>query len=164
MRYTQANKDRINLRVAVSADRDVIFNWRNDENTRRYFRDTAPIKYETHTEWFSEVLASDDQDLLIGEVGGVSTGVLRYDYYQDRAAVSIYMAPGRAGSGLGSETLRQGTFWVSEHRPDTRWLVASIYPENSASVRAFEKAGYIAGARTAEFLVYERDLRDMGRR
>jgi UDP-2,4-diacetamido-2,4,6-trideoxy-beta-L-altropyranose hydrolase len=164
MRSTRSDKERIVLRAAVSTDRDVIFEWRNDENTRRYFRDAAPVKHETHVAWFAGILESDDQDLLIAESSGEPAGVLRYDYEKEGAEVSVYMAPDQAGNGLGSETLRQGTSWVASHRPEIRCITALIHRDNAASVRAFEKAGYISGEQSDEFVVYERPLADSDRR
>ena len=47
------------------------------------------------------------------------------------------------GSGLGVEVLRTFTRDVVFARPDTHACVAGVEPENTRSLRAFEKAGFV---------------------
>lgn len=131
------------LRPAQAADCDSIWQWRNDEGTRRYIPDPAPIPLESHREWFAGVLAGKRPvDLLIGEMAGEPVGVLRFDHAGPVATISVYLVPGRANRGEGRALLRAGYDWLALHRPATQEIEALVLEGNAASHRAFGAAGY----------------------
>jgi len=133
---------RIHIRPANEQDCDSLYQWRNAEETRRYVFDSACIPLETHRTWFLNALANPDRIVLIGEIDGRPVGVVRYDCRCEEALVSVYLVPGMTGQGVGAELIRCGTRWLREHRPEIRRINAEIMGENSASMRAFEQAGY----------------------
>jgi len=132
----------IRMRSAMPEDCDSIHEWRNAEETRRYIFDAEPIPYETHRSWFHKTLDNPDRILLIGEIDGKPVGVVRYDLAGSEALISVYLVPGGQGQGVGSQLIRCGSSWLRENRPEIRVVNAEIFPENIASVRAFESAGY----------------------
>jgi phosphinothricin acetyltransferase len=60
--------------------------------------------------------------------------------YRDTAEVTVYLAPGATGRGLGAAALRH----VDEHATAAglHALIAVVCAENDASLRAFERHGY----------------------
>lgn len=144
---------RITLRRAGPEDCDAIYEWRNAEETRRYIFDKTVIPLESHRAWFRKTLGDPGRILLVGETDGRPVGVLRYDFTGDAALISVYLVPGQAGRGVGSELIRSGSRWIREHRPEITKVIAEIFRENQASVRAFEQAGY-----TEHHLTYEEVL------
>ena len=146
--------DPIQLRRASAADCDALHAWRNTEQSRRYSGDPSPIPLERHRAWLARVLDDPQTALLVGQREGKAVGVLRYDVEGPRAVVSIYLAPGMHGQGIGAALLRAGTDWLREHRPDVREIRAEIRRDNAASMRAFESAGY-----TPESAIYTLDTR-----
>ena len=132
----------IAIRRAEASDMRLTHEWRNTERTRRYFRDPQPVALADHQRWFDTTLAAQDRDLLIGESAGEPIGVLRFDHHDDRAEVSIYLAPERTGRGLGGQLLRAGMGWISRARPATRTIEADVLADNIASHRAFVAAGF----------------------
>jgi UDP-2,4-diacetamido-2,4,6-trideoxy-beta-L-altropyranose hydrolase len=80
--------------------------------------------------------------LLIAEDGRGPIGVLRYDFKESVATVSIYLVPERHGQGAGSVLLRLGEEWLARHRPDARRIEADVLAANSPSMVAFAEAGY----------------------
>lgn len=132
------------LRLAQATDCEAVLAWRNAEETRRESHDPRPIDAEAHRAWFQRVLQDPDTALLIGERGGEPVGVLRYDLQgrSGRALVSVYLVPGRHGSGLGGALLRAGSRWLREHIPAVARLRAEIRPGNLRSVGAFAESGY----------------------
>jgi len=136
------NSVALTLRRAVVADRESMFEWRNNETTRKFFFDPAPVDWETHVAWLDRLLSDEYVYLLLGEVAGEPVGVLRYDVVGDFAEVSVYLVPGRSGLGLGPKLLTEGTDWVRRNVVGVRHLKARIVCENRASFRAFEKAGF----------------------
>lgn len=130
------------LRLACADDSKNVFEWRNDERTRKYSGDGDFISLEQHERWFTAMLIDSARKMLIAEEGGVRVGVVRYDIAGDKAEVSIYLVPGNSGRGLGESILVAGEAWLSRACPDVRELRAVVRRENAASLRIFESAGF----------------------
>lgn len=131
------------LRDAVKDDAEKVFEWRNAESTRRYFRDPSPIDLSSHIDWWQRTLTQPDRCLLIGAVAGHDVGVVRLDFNgKAEAEVSIYVAPEMTGLGLGVALLRATTAWVEQKLHSVSRLRADIDPENRQSAHAFKTAGY----------------------
>lgn len=130
------------LRRASLEDCDPIYEWRNAQETRRYIFNAEPIPLEAHRDWYLKTLENPNRILLIGEIDNKPVGVLRYDFTDKEALVSVYLVPGGQGQGVGSQLLRCGSQWVRENYPHISFINAEIFRENIASLRAFESAGY----------------------
>lgn len=137
------------LRPAKPADCRPIWQWRNDEETRRQSLDSSFIPYEAHERWFAEALASDRRKLYVVLVESPNAcviereaaGVVRLDLDGSRGTVSIHLAPGHRGRGLGTAALRALANLAFEELAMGE-LVASVKQDNRASLAAFEKAGF----------------------
>jgi len=133
----------LRLREARLEDCGAVHAWRNDEQTRSFSHDPRPIPYENHERWFRQALANPERIMLIGEAEGSAVGVLRYDLEQDKAIVSINLAPEWRGRGLGTLLLRSGTEWMRVHHPAVREIRAEVLFQNKASHTVFVDAGYV---------------------
>lgn len=132
----------LSLRPAVLDDAERIFAWRNSEEVRRVSFDQREIGWEEHLRWLHGVLANPDRHLLIAEQDGEPVGVLRFDVAEDAAEVSVFLAPGLSGKGLGTAVLRSGVQWARERLGGVARLTARVRPGNEASLRVFGKAGF----------------------
>jgi RimJ/RimL family protein N-acetyltransferase len=133
----------LHLREALWEDCGAIHSWRSDEQTRSFSHDSRPIPYEIHERWFRDALANPERIMLIGEAKGSAVGILRYDLQQERAIVSINLAPEWRGRGLGARLLRIGTEWMRCHYPAVREIRAEVLYQNKASHAVFADAGYV---------------------
>ena len=133
----------VRVRLARAEDAERVFEWRNAEKTRRFFRNPNPLSLAEHLEWFQRTLLDSKRLLLIGEVDAEPTGVLRYDLNNDSAAVSIYLNPALHGRGLGARLLAAGEHWLQETRPDIQRICAEVLSNNVSSRRLFIEAGYV---------------------
>ena len=88
------------------------------------------------------MLADPERELLIAEEAGRPIGVLRSDIAAGRALVSIYLRPGLGGRGLGVRLLLAGEAWLCRERGDVQALEARIRSDNTASMAAFQAAGF----------------------
>lgn len=134
----------IQIREVTDADCEAVFCWRNSPEVREYFFCPELIPWEEHQRWFSRVQEDPDRVLLIGEVKGLPVGVVRYDLSGSGALVSVYLVPGRLGSGFGAPLLRAADQWLRQNRPAVQSINAEILPGNEASRRVFAAAGYAA--------------------
>ncbi|MFO1341402.1 MAG: UDP-2,4-diacetamido-2,4,6-trideoxy-beta-L-altropyranose hydrolase [Burkholderiaceae bacterium] len=134
----------LTVRPATASDSGFVHAGRNAEAVRRVSRSHAPIAADAHQRWFDAALADPCRRLLIGLLGEQSVGVLRWDLDTDGvgAEVSLYLAPGHAGQGLGPELLAAGEAWLRRERPGPCALRAEVLAGNVASLHLFEQAGY----------------------
>lgn len=147
-------REPLSLRPARPEDCDDIWAWRNDERTRRHALDPAAVSLDQHRRWFSASLDNADRIILIAETGGIPVGVLRYDRAGECVTISVYLVPGKEGRGEGARLIRAGTDWISQRWPDVGMIDAEILDANTASIHAFESAGF-----HPHLSHYRRDLR-----
>lgn len=130
------------LRCATSQDTQNLYDWRNNEETRKNSHNTEIIEFSTHTQWVKDSLKNPARNLLIAEAEGVPFGVLRFDYEGKIATISIYLAPEFIGQGWGSGLLKTGSSWVKKNRPDIDIIHAYIKDDNLRSRKTFLSSGY----------------------
>lgn len=138
----------LTVRAATAADSAFVHEGRNADSVRRVSRSSAPIAWADHQRWFEAVLADPSRRLLIGCLDAEPVGVLRYDLAPDgrRAEVSLYLAPGREGQGLGAELLAASEAWLRREHPGVCTLVAEVLAGNRSSLQLFEQSGYAASS------------------
>jgi UDP-2,4-diacetamido-2,4,6-trideoxy-beta-L-altropyranose hydrolase len=130
------------LRRADMSDAQQLHVWRNDETVRRLSLNTAPIAFEDHAAWLAAKLDEPNHFHYIAEQAGAPCGAIRFDIADGAARVSIVVAPHQRGTGLGARILAAGEKKILAARFDVSRFIADIRPENSASRRLFERAGY----------------------
>ena len=129
----------IALRGAGAKDIGEVFDWQNDSETRRYFRNPSAPNRNEHNSWWAQRLARPDPAINIVTCNGEPAGLVRLDPDPEGFEVSILVAPGFRGKGIGGAALRL----LRRLEPDATF-VASVHPQNLGSVALFAKAGYIA--------------------
>lgn len=137
------NEAALRLREVRRADRDILFQWANDPETRRQAFHTEPIPYEDHIAWFEHVMADKTVHQYLLCRGDILLGQIRLNVEDGRALISYSVSPENRGKGCGAEMLR-----LLERRIAsaplcgiTR-LVAQVKYGNIASAKTFEKCGY----------------------
>ncbi len=130
------------LRVAGGAD-DRDFYWRvnGDVGVRQNSLRPQAIAWETHCTWWERNSTAADIALYVVMAGDVRVGVLRLNGLgTDELTVSLAMLPEWRGRGFGAEAIKAA---VSAARAfEARELKAVCKVENTASVKAFRKAGF----------------------
>lgn len=133
----------LRVRRAAREDSDLMYRWRNDPVTRIVSRNPEEIGPKQHAVWLQRTLVDKDRLLLIGEVGQIPAGVVRFDRLEaDKVAVSVYVDPEVHGLGLGEALVKAG------EEAARAWLGKAVVFEthvlggNTRARRAFEGAGY----------------------
>lgn len=133
----------LTLRSATVNDAAMMYSWRNHPLTRRVSRETGEIFWVDHLEWLSRTLASEEHCLLVGRVGQIDIGVIRFDTTDNgESEVSLYLDPALHGLGLGRSLLLAGEKHLLAHYGTIRQFVATVLPGNEGSTRLFESSGY----------------------
>ena len=142
MRVVNALTISIELRPARQDDCEVLFKWRNTEETRRFSGNNDPIDFEKHAKWFANALEDENRIILIGEVEGKAVGVLRFDRHEKSATISVYLVPGHHGNGIGGQLIACGNAWLGANWPELEQVEALIMERNAPSVLVFTEAGF----------------------
>ena len=129
---------------ATFSDMDWLFVCRNQPELYRHGFTPREVSWREHSEWFAECLDSPNSyRIFIIMLAKTQAGMVRLEKTPfDEAEISIYVLPSEQGSGIGSKAIEIASKWALNE-----WgalgVSAFVGHENAASLRAFEKAGYI---------------------
>lgn len=133
---------RITLRDVHQEDEKLLLAWRNDELTRAMSVGRRALSARAHHTWFQNNRPSS---MWIGvDKTGADVGVFRGDPNgtDNCYEVAITIGPEHRGRGIGTALIKQGTLAL-RYRCNARLCEAKIRIENAASIRAFQRAGYL---------------------
>ncbi len=133
----------LTLRRATAADARLLWEWVNDSVTRASAFQSEPITWADHQRWFAGRLQASDCEMFVAEENGVAVGQIRFDRSGGEAEVDISVAPACRQRGLGVTMLREASVQLQRRHPRVA-IVARVKPENRASLRTFEQAGFVA--------------------
>lgn len=135
---------RLRLRAADWEDRQVLFDWANDPDTRAQAFESGPIGWEGHLDWLRTRLSDPNcTRIFIAEGdGGAQVGQIRFDRSFDAAEIDYSVTPDERGSGLGVRLIESGCRRIHALWPDVPRVVALVKRENLASMKSFERAGF----------------------
>jgi UDP-2,4-diacetamido-2,4,6-trideoxy-beta-L-altropyranose hydrolase len=142
----------VTIRAATTDDRQRVYWWRNHPAIRAAAIDASEISWETHDRWFDVVLRDPDRHLLVAEHRDTPIGVIRYDLDRTTAVaeLSIFLAPGALGLGLGHPVLDAANAWLTTNEPEVRRIRAHVLGSNTRSLKLFESAGFRTQRTTLE--------------
>jgi L-amino acid N-acyltransferase YncA len=114
-------------------------------STRLSTADTAEVTIESKRAWF-ERHTPDRRPILVHEAGGEVAAWVSFEpfygrpAYEHTAEISIYLAPGHRGRGLGRRLLHEAVALTP--RLGIKTLVAYIFSHNEPSIRLFRSLGF----------------------
>lgn len=138
----------LTIRLATREDIRLLWEWANDRETRAASFSSEQIPWDRHVEWFEKTMHNQNCRLYIVTSGkSEPIGQIRFDIENPgTAVVSIGIAKPMRNRGYGARALELALRQFSNDA-DVKQVIAYVKPENSQSMRAFEKAGF---AKTAE--------------
>lgn len=133
----------LRLRPVEETDCRLLWEWANDADVRDASFSSAAISWDEHLAWFTKKLHDERSLMLIGtDEQGTPIGQIRLDKTQDREAdVDLSVAREKRGAGYAS-CLIEKAVQVAFAEKDLFRLNAFVKTNNSASLRAFEKAKF----------------------
>jgi sialic acid synthase SpsE/RimJ/RimL family protein N-acetyltransferase len=129
----------------------MVWQWRNDADTRRNSFHSEVKEYATFRKEFDRYFCFTDLPPLFVRMGNKRVAVLHFAPYEDplddkrdskrrSAEISINIAPGYRGQGLGRRCLKAVQPWIKQQGYEA--LVAEVKIENERSQKAFIGAGF----------------------
>lgn len=152
----------LSMRRMNASDKDLIFKWANDTETRNNSFTSSKITENEHHKWFFQKLGDPDAKYFIALWKGQEAGFIRFDRKEDHTLIGINIAPTYRGQKLSSSLLKMACrYYVSD--TVSSLILAYIRSDNIASKRAFEGAGFIYRSKKNveghEALVYELSIK-----
>lgn len=160
------------LRQAERADKKLIFDWANEEETRKNSFSSEPILWEEHEKWYEDVIASEDTRLFVCMDFLKPVGQVRISKTETgEEKISYLVGKESRGNGLGKkmlllleEELRKRRKKEKEEAKKTV-LYGEVKKENIASVKTFQGLGYtevfpVGGS--AEVCYFQKEIGEEG--
>ena len=132
----------VTLRDARDDDADRLLRWRNDPDAVRFSgTGRAVTSSSEHARWLAAARDDPDVHILIAEADGTAVGQVRLDVRDHVGTVSISVAVEHRGAGRGSAML-ENLVALAARDSAISSLKALVHPDNAASLRIFERAGF----------------------
>jgi UDP-2,4-diacetamido-2,4,6-trideoxy-beta-L-altropyranose hydrolase len=136
------NSKHLTLRDVTERDRELIWQWANDEETRKASYFQANISWDDHVRWFDSVQRQQNHKFYIVSNGYEKpVGQIRFAIDGKEAIVSFSVALEFRRSGYGKEILIKAAKKLFNETTIDQ-ILAYVKSENMLSLRVFQKAGF----------------------
>lgn len=139
------------IRRATDSDLRDLWEWRNDQLTREMSVNAEPVPLDVHSAWYARALRDPRRLIYIGEVGAQKIGMARFDLRDNETEVSINLNPAVRGRSLAALFLMASIFEFDRKEVP---LLATIRKKNAASIRCFERCGFLKYREDDQFIFY----------
>ena len=134
----------LSIRKAQKEDMHLLFEWANEPLTRANSTTQGEILWEDHQAWFLRKLDDPNCFVYISAYQSQPVGMLRMDCQDLVATISYSIDKSHRGKGLGKKTLEAGiNLFLKESSHAVTKIEALVKPNNIASVKTFEKLGFL---------------------
>ena len=147
----------VSVRLANLSDSKEVFNWRNDNTTRKMSHTNEIIDWQEHNHWFDSNLESKSQYLLICYIEGTHKKVaaVRFNLQNNIAIISINLSPSMRGKGFAVPCLNEAIDYFISKFSSLSIIEAEIKSVNLASIKAFEAVGFVLNRQDKEIQYYK---------
>lgn len=145
----------VRLRRISESDKELLFRWTNDPETRKQSFSTQPVPWENHVSWFQRKMEDPGCYHYLMLDGDEPVGVVRLDRLsetgEDRGRdshgryaylISVNIAPQMRGRGYGKSMYRLIEKQALAEIPDSSYIRAEVKIGNLPSRKSLEATGY----------------------
>lgn len=139
------DKEKVNLVPVTMKDMDLLFEWVNDDECRRYAFNSNKIAFHEHKKWFLDRINDENCIMFFYACNNVYIGQVRVEIKDAIGYIDYSIKKEYRGRGHGTQILEllENKFLALNNLP-IKYLAGEVKVDNSASQRIFEKLGYIA--------------------
>lgn len=141
---------RLRLRPATFSDAKVLFEWRNDPETRSASHNQEKFSFDSHVGWLKKSLKEKNRIIYIAEIDKIPVGTVRTDLDESVYKLSWMVNPKYRGQGIGKRMV------VLLAKQISNPICAEIKSGNLASSRIAEACGMILKSKRNNILYYFR--------
>jgi len=138
----------VQLKPVQKNDSDFLLQIRNDPTSYSQFKNATPVSPHEHKQWFQSQLQKSDPMIHVAWLGENRIGSVRMD---SNNIISVNLHADYRGKGHGTTVLRLAVdhFFQVNKAP---FIIAHIKKNNTASIQAFQKAGFVFESEEDEFV------------
>lgn len=130
------------LRPATINDSKLLFDWRNEYDTRMNSFNQKEITWKEHSSWLSKELNNPNESIFILIKGNESIGQVRLSKENNEVTISYSIDKSFRGQGFGNIILQLAEKEAYRKHGKVQ-LVALVLKENVASQMIFKKNDYL---------------------
>ncbi len=149
------------LRPLRSDDLPLTLAWRNREEARIWFKNSAIISADMHGAWFKAYESKDSDYVFIIEAGQIPVGqasVYNIDMATGSAEIGRFLAaPEHSGKGHVNAACA-ALMTLCKDALSLRHLYLEVLPNNHRAIRLYEHHGFVTTQRQDQLLRMERSL------
>lgn len=145
------------FRRATIEDCDLLFEWANEPAVRQNSFNSEKIKYEDHVKWFENKISLLNCLIFICEDEGKPVGQIRIEKEENQGLINFSVDGNCRGKGYGKKMLEDIGEALIQEKSGVTELIGRVKPENTASRKAFEGAGY-SKIELSEFIEYHKKV------
>mgnify|MGYP003616178143 CR=1 FL=1 len=138
--HSKYNKN-ISFRKVSMDDMMLVYEWATEKGARENSFFSKEISIEEHKSWFKNKVEDKDSQMLIAMLENKPIALVRYDKIENNLTVGINIDKKYRGKSLGVDLLVKSREELEKEF--VLPILAYIKKENIASIKTFEKAGYI---------------------
>jgi UDP-2,4-diacetamido-2,4,6-trideoxy-beta-L-altropyranose hydrolase len=151
------------LRNANESDLLKTFQWAGNAELRKFSFNTRLVKFEEHRNWFINKLNNNNCFYYLGILNDEIFGSIRFDIEDNKAKISYLVDPLHQNNGLGTILLKKGlNLFTAQSGGKIAHIYGEVFSENLASIKAFQKLGYIVEVDSSVNIVkFKKELPDV---
>lgn len=148
---------KIQFKKISKADISIMFQWANDEETRKNSFHMASISFEEHKQWFEQKIHSNTCEIYIAYRAEKPVGQVRLEYEEDTAYISYSVDKNERGKGYGKKIISSAEqILLDSGKADV--IVAKVKFNNISSKKILEQLGYQV-SKVDDYLMYKKVLK-----
>jgi UDP-2,4-diacetamido-2,4,6-trideoxy-beta-L-altropyranose hydrolase len=128
----------VSLRNISSQDFKLLFYWRNDPSVIETSASGKAVEWEEHINWITSKLASNNVDFFILTTRIEDVGFIRLDKTEEGFVINYSIAASFRNKGFGKKIIE-----LTIERKGEATYIAYVKPNNTASLRIFERLGFV---------------------
>ena len=130
------------LARATVADMRFLFNLRNDPGVRAVSFNNNPVQWDKHRRWLLKTIANSSSCLFVVKVNRRRVGQVRVDLHAGYGEISVSIAAASRRKGYAIISVDEVSRHIFKKYPKIKKIFAYIRPDNIASIKTFEMAGF----------------------
>ena len=135
------SNNHLSLRKVIKTDENLLFDWTNDPDVRKWSFNKNSIILDVHKIWFKQKFYDVNVLMWIFEVNSAPAGLVRLEKDNSEIVLNYLIASQSRGKGLASKMLKMAMNEVRSHWHNIKVLAYTL-PQNIASIKSLEKAGF----------------------
>lgn len=128
----------LEIKDASIADKQLFFDWTNEEMTRKQSFSQDAVPWEDHVNWFDTKLTSRSSLMYVLELNCMPIGQVRFDLTSENIIISFSLDRDYRGKGLGTAILHKALITLLSEKNPQKTIIGYVRKGNVPSQKAFK--------------------------